>query len=154
MSPRSRLSGTLFLSLLGIADAWYLAQHALTDTALNCVVGSGALSGCNVVAQSPYSNFFGIPLGVYGIAFYSLIFIFALLAQYTRVPGVHRILAVLGVFGMLASLYFVGIQFFVINALCIYCLISFALATGIFFLTLTFWRHTHPPLPGAAEATS
>ncbi len=156
MSLRTRYSGITLLSLLGIADAWYLAEHAITDTALSCGV-DGALSGCNVVAQSQYSHFFGVPLGIYGIAFYGLVLLLALVAWKYRAPRLPQLLAVIATVGMLASSYFLALQLFVIEALCIYCIGSFVISVAIFLLTLTFWRRptstppaTAPPLPSTS----
>lgn len=129
------------MSLLGIADAWYLAEHAITDTALSCGI-DGALSGCNVVAQSPYSHFFGIPLGLYGVAFYGFVLIFSLISWKKESVRLRQGLAMVATAGILASSYFLGLQVFVIEALCIYCIGSFVISFGIFLLTLPFWRRT------------
>jgi len=140
---------TLVFSLLGIADSWYLAQHELTDTALSCGIGGSAtLSGCNIVAQSPYSHLFGIPLGVYGLVFYgiALLITLALYAGETR-RRLQALLAI-GIIGVLFSLYFEGLQVFVIKAICIYCLGSFLLSVGILATSLALMRRPAetPPL--------
>lgn len=54
------------LSLVGFFDSLYLSWGALTGSPLIC----GILEGCNVVAQSSYSWVFGIPLAMYGVAYY------------------------------------------------------------------------------------
>lgn len=139
---------TLVFSLVGIADAWYLTKHALTSTALYCGINAGALSGCNAVAKSAYSHFFGIPLGIYGLVFYTLV-LFTILALYARESrAFYWILVKLGVIGMLFSFYFEGLQIFVIKALCIYCLTSFFLSIGIFATSLMLIRQKPeaPPL--------
>lgn len=118
----------LFILLLaGISDSWYLYQSAITDTALTCEIG-GVLDGCNIVAQSPYSQLLGIPLALYGVFFYALLFV--LVAIWALIPrkilwhGIH--LLALG--GVAASAVFVGIQLFLIKAICVYCLASAAIA--------------------------
>lgn len=134
---------TIAFSLIGIADAWYLAQHALTNTALSC--GVGTLSGCNVVAQSAYSHFFGIPLGVYGVVFYTLMFVLATLDFAIEKRRLAKVLFGMGSIGVLFSFYFVWLQFFVIDAICIYCFVSFILSLGIFCTTFFLMRKR--PLP-------
>ncbi len=140
----SRLLGLVIVfSLAGIADSLYLAQHALTNTALSC--GIEAISGCNTVAQSQYSQFFGIPLGVYGVIFYTLVFFGAIIARRSSTKRIIQALFGLGVIGMLFSLYSVWLQLFVINAICIYCMGSFVLALGIFVSTSLLLRTRHEP---------
>lgn len=114
------------LSFFGIADSWYLYQSAMTDTALSCDIGAG-LDGCNIVAQSPYSYLFGVPLALYGVGFFALVF--ALAASLTLFPTrpLYRTLFWLSVFGTGASIVFLYIQFALIKALCIYCIASAAI---------------------------
>lgn len=131
---RTALVGALLaLSFLGIADSWYLLQSAVTDTALSCDIGGG-LDGCNIVAQSPYSQFLGTPLALYGVGFYALMFLLAAV-----VVGVHRRLLYRALFwlatlGALASVVFLGIQFFLIQALCVYCIASAGITFLLWFL--------------------
>jgi uncharacterized membrane protein len=141
MSRKNLLALTTILSGLGIADAYYLASHALTNTALSCGIDSGELSGCNTVAQSAYSHFFGIPLGVYGLIFYAAVFIICAMLYTTHHRPMTRLLFILGIIGALFSFYFVAIQIFVIKALCVYCFASFFLSLGIFYTTLMLVRH-------------
>ncbi|MFZ1987484.1 MAG: vitamin K epoxide reductase family protein [Minisyncoccia bacterium] len=133
----------LVLAFLGIADAWYLAQSALSGTPLACDInGLTSLSGCNIVAQSPYSHFFDVPLGVYGVFFYGLVFVAAAIALVTSHKKVHLGLHALGVLGVLASLIFLFIQFVLIKAFCMYCLASAGIALFIFFASFRLWKIT------------
>jgi uncharacterized membrane protein len=130
---------TLVFAFLGIADAWYLAQSAITGSSLSCSIEG--LDGCNIVAQSAYSHLFGVPLGVYGVFFYALVFILAAVALvHMRRPLALGLFA-LGITGLLASIAFIGIQVFLIQALCIYCLASAFLALLVFITTLLIYRH-------------
>src|SRR4051812_36052942 len=115
MRSRTLLSITTFFSLLGIADSLYLAEHALTKTALSCGIGSGALTGCNVVAQSEYSHIFGIPLGVYGLVFYTAVFVLSFIARKDPTLRIKKLLLLAGTLGMLLSLYFLWLQVFIID---------------------------------------
>lgn len=142
------LAFTLVFSLLGIADSWYLTEHALTDTTLFCGISTGVLSGCNTVAQSAYSHVFGIPLALYGLVFYVLVLLitFSLYAGESRRRA--QMLFGLGIIGLLLSIYFEAVQVFAIKALCIYCLGSFLLSIGIFAAALSLVRRrpATPPL--------
>jgi uncharacterized membrane protein len=137
------LALTTLFSILGIADAWYLAEHAITNTALSC--GIGSLSGCNIVAQSAYSHFLGVPLGVYGVVFYGIVLVASLAAYKATDRWLKLFLLLCGVLGVLFSIYFELLQLFVIKAICIYCLGSFVLSIGIFGTTLLLARREPAP---------
>ena len=125
-------AGVLFIMLFafaGLADSAYLAQHETNGTPLLCNIEH--LTGCNIVAQSPYSEIFGVPLAVYGILFYAILFALAALELALFDRFLRRVLQGLATFGVLASLYFVVVQIFIIQALCVYCLGSVFLALGI-----------------------
>jgi uncharacterized membrane protein len=152
MNARTRVSGLVVLSALGIADSWYLAQHALTNTALSCGIDAGKLSGCNTVAQSAYSHIFGIPLGIYGLIFYALVLVAALLYNRTHLAHMLSVRA-LALLGFAASVYFEAVQIFLIDALCIYCLASFFFTLGILLLTIPLWKN-RPKFRATAIDTS
>ena len=141
MKRSTILTAVLVLAALGLADAVYLAHAALANTALSC--GIGGLDGCNTVAQSAYSRFFGIPLGVYGVAFYAICCAVAAFAYRVHDRRLDLILAVLSVLGLLASLVFVYIQVELIKAICIYCLGSFVVSALLCLMTARFWRRDH-----------
>lgn len=129
---RAGVACILFLAFAGLADSSYIAQHEASGTPLVCNIGN--LSGCNVVAASPYSHLFGIPLAVYGIIFYGIIFTLAALELVIFDRLLRRILQGMSFVGVLASLYFTLVQVFIIGALCIYCLAS----AGIALLMMVF----------------
>ncbi len=131
----------LLLAFAGIADAWYLAASALSDTALSCDLGA-VLDGCNIVAKSPYSHFMGIPLALYGVGFYAVTFVLAALLLVLHDRLLTHVLYVLGVAGALASLVFLAIQFVLIKALCVYCIGSAIISFLIFFVVHGLWRKT------------
>ena len=137
--------GLLILSFLGIADSWYLASKALFGGELACSIKG--LDGCNQVAQSVYSHLFGIPLGIYGVIFYSLLFILAALITIVPIRLAHDALAGLGIIGLIASIFFVGIQVFLIKALCIYCLGSAVISLLACILAILLWKRYTAPLP-------
>ncbi len=132
------ISGLLLLSLLGIADSTYLSYEALTGGALSCTIKG--LEGCNLVAQSIYSHLFGIPLGVYGVVFYAAVLILTVLVLSVPIRFAHDALAGLGVAGLIASIFFIAIQVFLIKALCVYCLASAAISFFACILSVMLWR--------------
>lgn len=123
----------LLFAFLGLSDSAYLAQEAASGNPLICNISG--LSNCNVVAQSPYSHVFGVPLADYGAGFYALLFILAAIeVMYVQAP-VRRAIQGLSALGLIASAYFMFIQFSVIDALCIYCSISALISLLVFALS-------------------
>lgn len=129
MNRATLLTAVLILAFFGIADTWYLTQAALTDTPLIC--GINTPDGCNIVAQSEYSQLFGIPLALYGLVFYAATFVLVAAAMIVRNRLLIRGLLALGFLGLVSSLYFLYLQIFRIEALCIYCIASFVISALI-----------------------
>jgi uncharacterized membrane protein len=65
----------LALTLIGIADATYVAHGNYTGAPLWCPI----LDGCNTVINSPYSRVFGVPMSYFGFIYY--VFMFGLAAR-------------------------------------------------------------------------
>ncbi len=122
----------VFLAFGGLADSFYLAQHEASGTPLLCAIKN--LSGCNIVASSKYSHFFGISLAELGVLFYGFLFICATLELIIFNRVLRRILQALAIIGLLFSALSTFTQVFVIQALCIYCLASGAITIFIFIL--------------------
>ncbi len=152
MANRILLTLILVLAFLGIADSWYLTQSALSDTPLVCNVG-GVMDGCNIVAQSPYSNPFGIPLALYGVFFYGLMFVLAALAFWRPRQVIFRSMNALGILGLLASIVFVCIQVFLIKAVCMYCFASAVISLFICLLAGMLVRRAPAPVVQEWEVT-
>ena len=125
----------VFLALAGLADAAYLADMALTGGTLVCDIQG--LSGCNTVAQSAYSWVLGLPLALYGVFFYCAFLITLVLYGRIGMRTYEIALMALAAIGVLFSSYFLYLQLFVIEALCIYCIgsavVSYFLALLVFF---------------------
>ncbi len=108
------------LSLLGLLDSGYLTAHKLFGTPLTC----GTSGGCEIVSQSPYSMIFGIPLSLIGMFFYLTMFFGALIYREFELVNVLKAVAVLSIASIITSVWLVGVQLFIIEAVCIYCMIS------------------------------
>lgn len=122
----------LVLSFCGVADSAYLAQHETAGTQLLCNIEG--LTGCNVVANSKYSQLFGIPIADYGIVFYTILFIFAALELVLVDRFLRRVLQAMALAGALISIVLIAIQIFLIHDLCVYCVGSAVIALLAFVL--------------------
>lgn len=113
----------LCVSFLGFADAAYLTLEHFLNRIPPCTVG-----GCEVVLTSPYAVVAGVPIALFGALYYIVVFFLILY-------GAHRrLLVALVSLGFVASLALIGLQAFVINAWCLYCLGSAATSTTLFII--------------------
>lgn len=119
-------------SLVGFADALYLtANHYLGD-GVRCFI----TSGCEKVLTSQYSSFFGIPISVFGLAFYALVFVLVNLLDIYGKDLVAKALVGLTFSGFFSSVVLLCLQLFVIRAICFYCIVSLISSTVIFILAI------------------
>lgn len=128
-------------ALVGLVDALYLLAHRISGEPLSC----GASGGCNIVAASPHSVLFGVPLSLLGVLFYfGIIVLVAMrtlpLRTYLEyIMPYKRALRVYASAGLASSLYFMYLQAYVIEAWCRYCILS-AFTTVIIFIFVMTWR--------------
>lgn len=99
----------------------------------------GVQTTCYVVQTSQYEKTLGINNSYLGLLAFPILLIFAL--SYIKSPRKYKkqIITAGIIFGSLVALYFLYIQFFVIQALCKYCMvvdIGALLSLGILFA----WR--------------
>jgi len=119
------------VAFLGILDTGYLAYEHFSGVVPPCTI-----NGCERVLTSEYAVIFGVPLGLWGLAFYSSVLTLAVLSYFWESRKTFLILLSTTAIGFLMSLGFVYIQLFVLKAICMYCMISAATATALFALTL------------------
>lgn len=120
---------TFFVAaLIGFADATYLTAQHIRGVIPPC----GLTSNCDTVLNSKYASVGPLPVAALGLMYYGtvLVMLIAFFDSYQR-----RILhwaAWLVSAGLLASIYFVFVQAFILGAWCMYCMTS-ALMTLIMF---------------------
>ncbi|MDO8601600.1 MAG: vitamin K epoxide reductase family protein [bacterium] len=126
---------TVFAAI-GFFDSTYLTMKRLFGGVVPCLTG-----GCELVATSEYAVILGIPVALLGAIYYlsQLILIIAYFESKSTVP--LRLAAQLTIIGLLASLYFVSLQLFVIHAICDKCMLSAISSTVMFFLGLSIQKH-------------
>ena len=134
-------AGFIALGFLGFLDSSYLAAKYYLGTPINCSI----FEGCNQVASSPYAVMFGLPVALYGVAYYLAIFIATIAALDAGSAKIFRLVSWATVLGLLASAYFTYLQAFVISAWCIYCLGSAAISTILFVLGIMARRKLVAP---------
>ena len=125
----------LALTLIGIADAAYVARGNYNGAPLWCPI----LDGCNTVVNSPYSRVFGVPMSYFGFIYY--VFMFGLAARIAFDPFSNslRFRAILyAALGAVSSIYFMYLQLGFIHQICSYCLIS--AVTSLLLLLAALWH--------------
>ena len=120
MQARALHISILILSTLGFTVASYLAIEHFRGELPVC----GLLPGCDKVLTSPYNNFFGIPLAVFGMAYYLFVFLGTVLYLDIKNTFVLKVVSLSTLLGAAFSFYFVYLQAFVIGAFCMYCMAS------------------------------
>lgn len=131
----------LILSVLGIVLSLYLSYLHFSDTrAALCAAGSE----CDTVRQSSFSDMLGIPVAVLGSLGYCAIFILTLVSMPKRTKWLT--LYIVSLAGFVFSAYLTYVELFVINAICMYCVVSAVLMTVIFIMILKSKSWQHPKL--------
>lgn len=123
---------TALVALVGLFDASYLTIEHLSGRSVRCMI----VSGCDEVLQSSYATVVGhVPVAALGAFAYFTVFSLTVLALFGY-AGARRLVAPVVAVMFLATLWFVYLQAFVINAFCVYCLLSAAVTTTLALLTL------------------
>ncbi len=103
------------LALVGTGIAAYLAYVRYTGGTYACTTG-----GCELVQSSKYSEVAGIPVAVIGLAGYLSI----LASAFVRGEPGAAIGAALSLVGFVFAVYLIYVQWALIEAFCMWCLIS------------------------------
>ena len=130
--PKWVLVAFLVVSFLGFLDATYLTIEHFKGVIPPCTF----LAGCELVTTSSYSVVFGVPVALGGSLYYLTVFVLSVLSWQFRKEKLLRIAFALTIFGVLASLWFLYLQIFVIKAICIYCVFSVITSTTLFVVAI------------------
>ena len=126
------------LSLVGLADSIYLTVQHITGQSVRCTI----VSGCSEVLGSPYATVGDVPLALLGAIAYFTVFSLATLAAFGY-DFANRPLAVVVGLMLLATLWLLYLQAFVIGHFCQFCLVSAAVTILMSVLVLMTLRN--PP---------
>jgi len=125
---------SIILAILGAVDAIYLLVLKYTQLEALCVGNRG----CLTVNNSIYSEIYDIPVSTFGIAAYLAIAGILLLEARLRLARENGPLAIFGISlaGMAFSAYLTWLEFYVIHAVCPFCIASTIIITLIFILAI------------------
>ena len=120
------------IAFIGLIDSVYLTTtHYSGETPL-CT----AMEGCDEVALSDYATIGPFPVALYGAVFYAVMIIVSFVWLDIRKAMVIRVLPFLTVPAFLFSGWLVYLMYAVIQAWCLFCLISAGTTTLLMILSL------------------
>ncbi len=122
------------LASVGIVVSAYLGIVEASGGEAVC----GPVGDCNSVQQSEFAALFGVPIGVIGLAAYTVLLVAWLVSHLTvgRLAVTATVLtAAIAAGGTLFSGYLTFLEPFVIGATCMWCVTSAISIVGLFWLT-------------------
>ena len=127
------------LALAGIFLALYLLLYKLGMIgALTCSVGS-----CETVNTSRWATFFGVPVAAWGLGFYVATLALVMVGiqeRYADSRGVSIALVTMTGWGVVFSGWLTYLELFVIDAICMWCVISAIIVAVMFVVSLADLR--------------
>jgi uncharacterized membrane protein len=130
---------SIVLSLIGALDSAYLTWVKITHQEAFC----GGSGECATVANSPYSEIFGIPIAILGLGAYLVIIGLHILESRSKLWLQNAPLLIFGMTlaGTIYSAYLTYLEIWVIYAICPYCVLSAVVMTLLMIIALIrFWR--------------
>jgi uncharacterized membrane protein len=124
------------LDTIGLLVAGYLSIVELGGGVPTC----GPIKGCEEVALSEYARVGGVPVAVFGVALSLVLLALAVAWWRSNLYGLLLAHYALSLVGVVFDAYFLYLQVFVIEAVCIWCvtyemslLLRFAIAALVYF---------------------
>jgi uncharacterized membrane protein len=128
------------LALIAAAISAYLLFIALASRGLP--VGCGDDSGCAEVLTSRWSVIAGIPVSAPALIVYLVVFALALLPSR---PLARTLLTITAIVLLYAAVWFVGLQWVVLKAICPWCMVEHGLGFAMGITILTGYRSRPAP---------
>ena len=132
MRNKTPLRVMLLVATVGVVDSFYLTVTHFANKTVECSL----IEGCDVVLRSVYASIGPVPTALFGFFFYLVMFYILLLILSGKMNTDKLIIVQwLARIGFLASIFFLYVQAFILNAYCQYCLLSFFTGTTLFILS-------------------
>lgn len=120
---------------LGLGVSVYLAWFYLRNEPVPCST-SFWHAGCFIVQESSYASLLGIPIPLWGIAYYLTAMAVALRGVWFSWVVRTKLLLLVTGGGFLFSLSLTFLEAFIIRAWCVFCVASALVATGLFVIAI------------------
>jgi len=148
----------LLCSLVGLGvsvAAAYTHYHLLRDPTYHSFCDVNATVSCTQVYQSRYSTVAGIPVAIFGALWFvvaGLLAVAGLTARQTIRENVPGYLFALSTIALAVVLYLGYTSFFVLNAVCILCVTTYAAVIALFIVSGAATSFPMTTLPRRASA--
>ncbi len=132
----------LALALLALAGLFISIYLWLYKLGMIGTIACGT-GGCETVQLSPQSRFLGIDVSLIGVAGYAVLLGLAMLSLRPKYQGASwplKWLVILAGGAVLFTLYLKYLEFFVIHAICRWCVGSAVVIASMFGLSVLEWR--------------
>ena len=128
------VGGMMAVAALGFIDATYLTVEHYRGAVLTCTI----TGDCQSVVTSAYSAIVGVPVALLGSIYYAAMIVLLVAYLDRRSEKVLNAATWFSIVGFVASIYFVSLQAFVLDAWCQYCLVSAATSTLLFLIGMGY----------------
>lgn len=126
----------VLLSVVGLAVATYLSVVHYTHTSIAC----NGIGDCGYVNSSKYAEVAGVPVAVLSALAYASMTMLILVYLFTRTSAALQLAWIIGLASFAFSMYLTGIEAWVLEAICVYCVVSASVMTGLFATqTASLW---------------
>jgi uncharacterized membrane protein len=126
------------LCVVGLLLSAYLTyEHFTGSTTLACS-DSGAVN-CLKVTTSSFSVFLGVPVAAAGLAYFVVMTLLCLPLRFNEQTGTLRLIG--AVVGIVSVLYLVYVEFFEVDAICLWCT-GVHVVTLLLLGTVLWWRES------------
>ena len=134
------------LDVIGLVVASYLSIVEIGGGVPTC----GPFEGCEEVALSEYARVGGVPVAVFGVLLSIVLLGLALAWWRTNIYGLLLAHYALSLVGVIFDAYFLFLQVFVIEAVCVWCVTyEISLLLRFVLAAIVYYRQ---PRPDAIEA--
>jgi uncharacterized membrane protein len=129
------------LDTMGLVVAGYLSVVELSGGVPAC----GIIKGCEEVALSEYARVGGVPVAVFGVVLSVVLLALAVAWWKTDIYGLLLAHYALSLVGVIFDGYFLYLQVFVIQAVCIWCVTYEITLLLRFLIALLVWYRQPKP---------
>jgi uncharacterized membrane protein len=137
------MTNRMLIALFALAGTLVSAYLALYAFGLVGEIACGS-GGCQVVQNSPWARFMGVPVALIGLAGYGMLLVTALIGLQPAFAGSRAVSAILvaGAAGGAAfSAYLTYLEAYVIHAWCRWCVVSAAIVAAIVLAAIPEFRN-------------
>lgn len=144
---RAALPLAAVLAVVGLGVATYLTITHYGDQPIAC----NGIGDCEYVNSSEYAKLAGFPVAILGAGAYAAMFLLIGLAWLRGNATALALAWAIGLASFAFSVYLTYIELYVIDAICVYCVVSATIMTALFAVLSACVLRARDEIFGAAE---